>query len=155
MTTDQPTPSPSPSARPLSEHLCFSLYATSLAFTKLYRPLLEQMGLTYPQYLVLLVLWEQDGRAVKELGEALALDSGTLTPLLKRMEAAGLVSRTRDSADERRVIVHLTPQGRAMQGQASCLPEAAGKALGMAPDDIRKLKQQIDRVRASLEQGAA
>jgi MarR family transcriptional regulator, organic hydroperoxide resistance regulator len=139
--------------RTLNEHLCFSLYATSLAFTKLYRPLLDAMGLTYPQYLVLLVLWERDGRAVKDLGEALGLDSGTLTPLLKRMEAAGLVSRVRDAADERRVIVSLTPQGVAMQQKAAAIPAQAACVLNMGAAEIHQLKQQIDRLRIYLEGG--
>src|SRR5437763_17166451 len=89
----------------LDNRLCFALYSASLAMTKLYKPLLEELGLTYPQYLAMLVLWERDGLTVSELGERLSLDSGTLTPLLKRLEAAGLVSRVRDTRDERRVHV--------------------------------------------------
>src|SRR5512145_2869291 len=92
----------------LDHQLCFALYSASLAMTKLYKPLLEPLGLTYPQYLVMLVLWESDGLTVSQVGERLALDSGTLTPLLKRLEAAGLVQRLRDSADERRVLLQLT-----------------------------------------------
>src|SRR5438270_12845677 len=96
----------------LDNQLCFALYSTSLAMTKLYKPLLDELGLTYPQYLVMLVLWEGDGLMVSELGQRLYLDSGTLTPLLKRLEASGLVSRMRDVDDERRVRVHLTAAGR-------------------------------------------
>ena len=99
----------------LDHQLCFALYAASLAMTKLYKPLLEPLGLTYPQYLVMLVLWQADGLTVSQLGERLALDSGTLTPLLKRLEAAGLVQRLRDTADERRVLLQLTPAGRALK----------------------------------------
>src|SRR6476620_5280999 len=96
----------------LDNQLCFALYSASLAMTKLYKPLLEELGLTYPQYLAMLALWEQDGLMVSELGERLSLDSGTLTPLLKRLEAAGFVSRIRDVQDERRVHIHLTTTGR-------------------------------------------
>jgi DNA-binding MarR family transcriptional regulator len=107
----------------LDHQLCFALYASSLAMTKLYKPLLEPLGLTYPQYLVLLVLWEQDGVTVSQVGERLALDSGTLTPLLKRIEAAGLLQRLRDSADERRVLLQLTAAGRALKSRAAkCRP---------------------------------
>ena len=135
----------------LRNQLCFSLYSASLAMTKAYRPMLEALGLTYPQYLVLLVLWEKDARAVKELGEQLALDSGTLTPLLKRMEAAGLVVRTRDAADERRVVITLTEQARALQGQACVLPQVIGQALGLGMDEFIALKSQIDQIRDRLE----
>src|SRR3954467_10719297 len=96
----------------LDNQLCFALYSTSLAMTKLYKPLLEELGLTYPQYLVMLVLWEEDGPMVSGLGERLFLDSGTLPPLLKRLETAGLVARVRDTQDERRVHITLTAAGR-------------------------------------------
>src|SRR6266487_788832 len=99
----------------LGNQLCFAVYSTAHAFNRFYKPLLDRLGLTYPQYLVMLVLWEQDGVAVKEIGERLYLDSGTLTPLLKRMEAAGLVKRTRSTEDERQVLVALTPQGQALK----------------------------------------
>ena len=99
----------------LDAQLCFALYSASLAMTKLYKPLLDRLGLTYPQYLVMLVLWEEDAMSVKEIGERLFLDSGTLTPLLKRLEAAGLVKRTRSTEDERQVIVALTPQGEGLK----------------------------------------
>src|SRR5690349_9051070 len=96
----------------LDRQLCFALYSASLAMTRLYKPLLEPLGLTYPQYLVMLALWEDAGHSVGSLGDRLALDSGTLTPLLKRLESMGLVDRVRDPADERRVLVHLTAAGR-------------------------------------------
>jgi DNA-binding MarR family transcriptional regulator len=106
----------------LDNQLCFALYSTSLAMTKLYKPLLEELGLTYPQYLAMLVLWEQDGLTVSELGERLYLDSGTLTPLLKRMETAGLVSRMRAVQDERRVHITLTAEGRKLKAKAAKIP---------------------------------
>src|SRR5450631_1070027 len=99
----------------LGNQICFSLYSTAHAFNRVYKPLLDRLGLTYPQYLVMLVLWERDGLAVKEIGERLFLDSGTLTPLLKRLEAAHLVKRTRSSADERQVLVALTAQGAGLR----------------------------------------
>ena len=108
----------------LDNQLCFALYATSRAMTQAYQPLLEPLGLTYPQYLVMLVLWEQDGVSVKQLGERLLLDSGTLTPLLKRLEAAGLLQRQRASQDERRVEVWLSDAGKALEQQAAAIPQA-------------------------------
>src|SRR6478752_10857698 len=106
----------------LDNQLCFALYSTSLAMTKLYKPMLEELGLTYPQYLAMLVLWEQDGLTVSELGERLYLDSGTLTPLLKRLETAGLVSRIRAVQDERRVHITLTAAGRKLKAKAAKIP---------------------------------
>jgi DNA-binding MarR family transcriptional regulator len=106
----------------LDDQLCFALYSASRALTRAYVPLLEPLGLTYPQYLVLLVLWERDGLPVKEVGERLSLDSGTLTPLLKRLEAQGLVERHRGQDDERVVRIHLTPEGRALRGKARKIP---------------------------------
>lgn len=107
----------------LDRQLCFPLYAASNILTRAYRPLLDELGLTYPQYLVLLVLWERAPRAVGEIGQQLFLDTGTLTPLLKRMEAAGLVTRQRDADDERRVIVSLTTKGDALREAARAIPE--------------------------------
>src|SRR6202521_5867464 len=106
----------------LGNQLCFAIYSTAHAFNRVYKPLLDRLGLTYPQYLVMLVLWEGDGLTVKEIGERLFLDSGTLTPLLKRLEAAGRVHRTRDHADERQVRVTLTDAGRALREQAAAVP---------------------------------
>ena len=113
-----PLQRPNP-AQLLDNQLCFALYSASLAMTKLYKPLLEALDLTYPQYLVMLVLWERDGLSVSALGERLSLDSGTLTPLLKRMETAGLLVRQRSSEDERRVHVCLSPAGQQLQAQAA------------------------------------
>src|SRR5215203_1006984 len=106
----------------LGDQLCFPFYSTSHAFSRAYRQFLDPLGLTYPQYVVLLVLWEQDGLAVKEIGEKLFLDSGTLTPLLKRLESAGLIRRTRDPGDERQVKILLTDQGRALKTKAEEVP---------------------------------
>jgi len=114
---------PAGDALALDQQLCFALYTASRAVTRAYGPLLEPLGLTYPQYLVMLVLWEEDGATVKRIGERLALDSGTLTPLLKRIEAAELVERHRSAADERVVTVHLTPAGRALRARARSVPK--------------------------------
>lgn len=115
----------------LSEQACFALYSASRAVTDVYRPLLAELGLTYPQYLVLLVLWESEPRMVRDVGTALALDYGTVSPLLKRLEARGLVERRRDVRDERTVTVHLTDPGRALRGHVAHVPRAIGCALGL------------------------
>lgn len=127
----------------LDRQLCFALYAASGLVTKAYRPLLEPLGLTYPQYLVMLVLWEQSPRTVGELGEALGLDSGTLTPLLKRLEAAGLVSRNRDPADERRVRVAPTSKGMALRDQAASVPEVMACALPLPLAELADLRATL------------
>lgn len=139
----------------LDQQLCFALYSTSLAMTKLYKPLLAPLGLTYPQYLALLVLWERDGLGVGELGERLFLDSGTLTPLLKRMESAGWLKRARDSADERRVVVKLTPEGRALRQKAKSVPLQLSQAMQCDVNDINSLTQRLQQLRANLLDGAA
>ena len=134
----------------LDNQLCFALYSTSLAMTKLYKPLLETLGLTYPQYLVMLVLWERDGLMVSELGERLFLDSGTLTPLLKRLEASGLIARIRDVQDERRVHITLTQAGRAMKTEAAQIPACILKASQCTLPDIVALTQQVQTLRKNL-----
>ena len=134
----------------LDHQLCFALYSASLAMTKLYKPLLAPLGLTYPQYLVMLVLWETDGLTVSQLGERLALDSGTLTPLLKRIEAAGLVQRLRDTADERRVLLQLTPPGRALKAQALAVPEAVACAAGCKLDELTALTARLKALRDDI-----
>ena len=134
----------------LDHQLCFALYSASLAMTKLYKPLLDELGLTYPQYLVLLVLWEQDGVTVSELGQRLHLDSGTLTPLLKRMEAAGLLSRLRDVQDERRVLVRLTAQGRQLKRRAGRIPGCVLDAAQCSVAEAVALTQQIQTLRDRL-----
>jgi DNA-binding MarR family transcriptional regulator len=134
----------------LDQQLCFALYSTSLAMTKLYKPLLAPLGLTYPQYLALLVLWERDGCSVGELGERLFLDSGTLTPLLKRMEAAGWLTRARTADDERRVVVHLTSEGRALRQKAKRVPLQLSETMQCGLDEIESLTQRLQQLRANL-----
>jgi len=134
----------------LDKQLCFALYSASLAMTKVYKPLLAPLGLTYPQYLVMLALWEQDGQSVSQLGDKLALDSGTLTPLLKRLEAQGQLSRQRDADDERRVIVRLTSAGRHLKGAARSVPRAIGRASGCELGEIVELTRQLTTIRDAL-----
>lgn len=138
------------SALLLDNQLCFALYSTSLAMTKLYKPLLEEMGLTYPQYLVMLVLWEQDDVAVFELGSRLYLDSGTLTPLLKRMEAAGLLARSRSAEDERRVNIALTEAGRKLKARAARIPGCVVRAAQCPLPELVSLTQQVQALRQRL-----
>jgi MarR family transcriptional regulator, organic hydroperoxide resistance regulator len=127
----------------LDRQICFALYNASRAVTQAYLPLLAPLGLTYPQYLVMLVLWEGDGASVKELGRRLELDSGTLTPLLKRVEAAGLVVRRRDAADERVVRVHLTPKGRALEAKAAAVPAGMACRLGTTRAEMGRLRDEL------------
>jgi len=148
-TTSAITPAPNP-AQLLDNQVCFALYSASLAMTKLYKPLLDALGLTYPQYLVLLVLWETDGPTVSTLGERLSLDSGTLTPLLKRMEAAGWLERRRSSADERRVHVWLSPAGQQLQHQAAHIPGCVLAQSGLSLGELVALNQQIKKLRSAM-----
>lgn len=140
----------------LDNQLCFALYSTSLAMTKIYKPLLADLGLTYPQYLVMLVLWQQDRVTVSSIGERLFLDSGTLTPLLKRLEAAGLIARLRDVTDERRVHITLTAAGRELKTQAAAVPRCvAAAAQASLPEfaeltDLAELTQRIQSLRSRL-----
>ncbi|MBX3589191.1 MAG: MarR family winged helix-turn-helix transcriptional regulator [Ramlibacter sp.] len=134
----------------LDNQLCFALYSASLAMTKLYKPLLEELGLTYPQYLAMLVLWERDGLMVSELGERLSLDSGTLTPLLKRLEASGLVARIRDVQDERRVHITLTAAGRKLKGRAAKIPGCILSASQCSIPELISLTQQVQALRQRL-----
>ena len=134
----------------LDHQLCFALYSASLAMTKFYKPLLEPLGLTYPQYLVMLVLWEGDGITVSQLGERITLDSGTLTPLLKRLEASHLVRRLRDTADERRVLLQLTPAGRALKSKAMAVPESVACASGCALDELAALTARLKALRRQI-----
>lgn len=134
----------------LDNQLCFALYSTSLAMTKLYKPLLDELGLTYPQYLAMLVLWEKDGLTVSELGERLFLDSGTLTPLLKRLEASGLVSRLRDVQDERRVHITLTTAGRKLKSRAAGIPGCVLSATQCSIPELVTLTQQVQALRQRL-----
>ena len=134
----------------LDNQLCFALYSTSLAMTRRYKPLLEALGITYPQYLALLVLWERDGLSVSALGERLFLDSGTLTPLLKRLETAGLVSRLRAVDDERRVHITLTPAGHALKAQAMNIPGHILSATHCAMSELVSMTRQVQALRQEL-----
>ena len=134
----------------LDHQLCFALYSASLAMTKLYKPLLDEIGLTYPQYLAMLVLWEHDGVTVSELGERLHLDSGTLTPLLKRLEAAELVTRLRDVQDERRVLIRLTAAGRKLKTRAARIPGCVLQATQCDVADVLALTHQVQALRDRL-----
>lgn len=134
----------------LDLQVCFPLYAASNLINRLYRPVLSELGLTYPQYLVMLALWEQAPRTVGAIGEALYLDSGTLTPLLKRMEQAGLVTRTRDPEDERRVKVNLTAQGRDLRKQAERVPETLTQGFEGDPADVERLRDSVQALVATL-----
>ncbi|PFH89106.1 MarR family transcriptional regulator [Bacillus sp. AFS088145] len=126
----------------LENQVCFSIYACSREITKLYRPILDGIGITYPQYLTLLSLWEKDQQTVKELGETLFLDSGTLTPMLKRMESAGLISRKRDSNDERKVFITLTEKGTKLKEKAFCIPEKFLKESNTTKEELLTVLNQ-------------
>ena len=143
-----------PAAAPvrLDDQLCFALYSASLAMEKLYRTLLDELGLTYPQYLAMLVLWERDGLAVSEIGARLYLDSATLTPLLKRLEAAGLVQRTRSAEDERSVLVTLSPAGRALRARAAVVPTHVARAAAVpgAARGLTALRRSLTALRDNL-----
>ena len=148
-------PSKTSSAQPdpallLDNQLCFALYSTSLTITKRYQPLLAALGLTYPQYLVMLVLWEHDDVTVSALGERLFLDSGTLTPLLKRMEAAGLLLRTRSSLDERRVQIALTTTGRRLKALAATVPACVVSATHWPVAELMALTKKVQALRREL-----
>lgn len=134
----------------LENQFCFALYSTSLAMTKAYKPFLEKLGLTYPQYLVMLVLWQQDNVLVKSIGEQLFLDSGTLTPLLKRLEASSLVARTRDETDERQVRITLTREGRALKKRAQGIPAQIMCASGQPAETLIGLHAQLASIRDDL-----
>ena len=136
----------------LDNQLCFALYSASLAMTKVYKPLLETIGLTYPQYLVMLVLWEQDGLSVSEIGERLCLDSGTLTPLLKRLETSGWLTRRRAADDERRVQVGLTPAGHLLKIQATGIPSCVVEATHCDLPELVALTRQVQALRDQLAQ---
>jgi DNA-binding MarR family transcriptional regulator len=135
----------------LEKQLCFAVYSASHAFTRAYRSLLEPLGLTYPQYLVLLVLWERDGMRVKEIGARLFLDSGTLTPLLKRLEGIGYVRRIRDANDERQVSIMLTAAGQALEAKAASVPRDLKCLIGAPGDEIGMLAEQVAKLRNGLQ----
>ena len=138
-------------ALPLDEQLCFSLYATSMAISRAYKPMLDELGITYPQYLVLHALWEEDGRTIGIIAERLALESSTVTPLVKRLEAAGLLTRTRNPADERQVQVRLTERGADMRSRCGCLAEALLERTGMKGADLQALNGQVKALWEALQ----
>jgi DNA-binding MarR family transcriptional regulator len=138
----------------LDNQFCFALYSTSHAMTKTYKPLLDRLGLTYPQYLVMLVLWEQDDVLVKDIGARLFLDSGTLTPLLKRLEANGLLARIRDTVDERQVRIVLSEAGRALRARALEVPEQILCATRQPVPELGRLRDELANVRSELFKSA-
>jgi DNA-binding MarR family transcriptional regulator len=143
----KPTAIPRDQALRLDNQVCFALYSASLAMTKLYKPYLDELGLTYPQYLAMLALWEEDGLSVSQLGERLRLDSGTLTPLLKRLETLGLVSRLRSVEDERRVHVTLTAAGRRLRTRAEKVPACILQASQCSVAELVQLTRQVQALR--------
>jgi len=134
----------------LDDQLCFAVYSAGIAINRAYRPLLDELGITYPQYLVLLALWEQDGQTIGAIAERLALESSTITPLVKRLEAAGLLSRERNPADERQVFVRLTGAGREMQAKSVCLAERLLEKSKLSVSDLRQLNTQVKALRDAL-----
>ena len=150
MTMEKTTANDQESLLSLENFLCFAIYSTANAVTRAYQPRLAALGLTYPQYLVMVVLWEEENQTVKAIGEKLSLDSGTLTPLLKRLETAGLITRRRDTVDERQVLIGLTADGRAMRARAEAVPVAMGKAFGCTMDEAKSLRSELIVMRDNL-----
>ncbi|WP_067598406.1 MarR family winged helix-turn-helix transcriptional regulator [Nocardiopsis listeri] len=140
---------------PVDEQMCFALYAASRAVTNLYRPLLDPLGLTYPQYLVMMLLWERGGCSVKEIGAVLQLDYGTLTPLLKRLESNGLLRRDRDPEDERSVRITPTDDGRALRARARGIPEAIGRVIDLPNEEFEATRLALRRLTANVLAGEA
>jgi MarR family transcriptional regulator, organic hydroperoxide resistance regulator len=151
MSPESPDPTGADDNLHLSAQLCFATYAAAHAFNRFYKPLLDPLGLTYPQYIVLLVLWQSDNITVKEIGLRLYLDSGTLTPLLKRLEAAGIVRRIRDAQDERQVRIRLTPKGWELQAPVAHVWRDVVCGTGLSVEDLNDLKDRLDRVRETLD----
>ncbi|MGW0983699.1 MarR family winged helix-turn-helix transcriptional regulator [Streptomyces xiamenensis] len=158
MSTEPTTPSPGPPPPPpgedflrLHHQICFSLHAASRAFGSVYRVVLKDLGLTYPQYLVMLVLWEHGELPVKRIGELLRLESGTLSPLLKRLDAAGLVHRERSAQDERSVTVRLTEQGTALREPALRVPQRIATATGLSLTEVTELRERLNRLTEALD----
>jgi DNA-binding MarR family transcriptional regulator len=135
---------------PLDDHLCFGLYSAHMAVQRAYKPVLDELGLTYPQYLVMVTLWQQDGRAVGEIANNLSLESSTLTPLLQRLEAAGLLHRRRDPDNERRVVISLSEEGKALKAQAHCVTDRLLSASGMAPKALGDLNSAVRELRDAI-----
>ena len=136
----------------LDAQLCFAVYSAEHAFTRAYRPLLKALGLTYPQYLIMLTLWETDDLTVKGLGERLMLDSGTLTPLLKRLEKQGLIIRTRPENNEHRLFITLTEQGKALRERAAAVPEAMRGCIDLPEQELMQLKSLLDRALLKMDE---
>ena len=134
----------------LDDFLCFAIYSANHALNRVYKPLLDEIGLTYTQYIAMVTLWEQDDRTVGSLGEKLFLESSTLTPVLKRLEGLGLIARTRDKTDERQVRVQLTATGRALQARAKAIPPCILDASGLEVEELVRLKEEIETLRSSL-----
>jgi DNA-binding MarR family transcriptional regulator len=134
----------------LDDFLCFAIYSANHALNRVYKPLLDEIGLTYTQYIAMVTLWEQDDRTVGSLGEKLFLESSTLTPVLKRLEGLGLIARTRDKTDERQVRVQLTATGRALQARAKAIPPCILDASGLKVEELARLKEEIATLRSSL-----
>lgn len=137
---------------PLDNQLCYAIYSAGMAIQRVYKPLLDEMGLTYPQYLVLNLLWRHDGQTVGQLAEQLALESSTLTPLLKRLEAGGIVLRSRNPRNERQVVVSLTDKGRSLRDRAGCLGMALFEAAGRTPAELTELNVQVAGLRNMIYQ---
>lgn len=135
---------------PLDEQLCYAIYSAGMAIQRVYKPLLDELGLTYPQYLVLNVLWREDSQTVGGIADRLALESSTLTPLLKRLEVAGLVRRTRNPANERQVVVALTDQGRELKSRAGCLADALLSASGQSPTHLNEITRDVRELRNAI-----
>lgn len=134
----------------LDLQICFALYGASHAFNRAYKPLLEPLGLTYPQYLVMMALWEKDTATVKTLGEMLGLDSGTLSPLLKRLEQAGLITRKRGTVDERQVMIALTPEGTDLKRQAVNVMRSIGEATGCSLEELGQMRDRLNALKENL-----
>ncbi|MCG7489036.1 MarR family transcriptional regulator [Vibrio sp. Of14-4] len=149
-TPSKPKPTSDKSMLLLSEQICFPLYSAANSVTRAYRPLLESLDLTYSQYLVMMLLWEKDGASVKDLGSRLHLDSGTLTPLLKRLEAKGFVARGRSEEDERVRVLNLTDQGRALKEQAKSVPSNMLCKINLDADELVSLRRLCDKVLSNL-----
>jgi len=137
-------------APPLDGQLCFSLYAATIAVNRTYKPLLDRLGLTYPQYLVLSALWEEEGLTISAIADRLSLESSTITPLVKRLENAGFLTRKRNADDERQVLVSLSTKGRSMKEKATCLTETLLEKSGMTVEQMVKLNRQVQKLRETL-----
>lgn len=148
--------SPSKASPPdLDDLLCFAIYSTGFAFNRVYREPLQRLGLTYPQYLVMMCLWAQDDVTVGQIGERLGLDTNTLTPLLKRLEALGFLTRRRSAEDERRVMIALTEEGEALRGEAAEVVRCVADAVGLPRAEIARLTRDVRALRKSLEEAVA